>query len=229
MNKKYKIAGSLLLALTLPTLGQTVVTSMDSFGGNIDFTDTITLNQYNGNLADLASIEIYYVMDADGGTLGVDNEGDTEASISGSFGVILDVTGSSVDLLDGSFDPILDGFTSAYTIPNTTLGANDGDDVSTFDIGGSDYASFTSTGSSASGSGLVNDLFWSQYVGSGTFTIDFAVDSYFNLSGEGGSTIQFDSPDEAKGKVIVKYTLVPEPSSTMLLGLGGLLLMRRKR
>lgn len=229
MNKHNKIVSAILLTLSIPTLGQTVITSTDSFSGNIDFSDTVILSQYDGNLADIASIEICYTLNADGGTVGIDNEGDASASISGDFGVQLDVTGSSVTLLDGSFGPILDGFTSSFVIPPTVLAANDGDNVSTFDIGGPDYASFTSSNTTASGAGTVNSQFYNQFIGNGTFSIDFQVDSLFNLSGEGGSTIQFDSPDQADGTVTVKYTLVPEPSSAMLLGLGGLLLMRRKR
>lgn len=229
MNKQYKLVGSLMLTLALPTLGQTVVTSMDSFGGNIDFTDSVTLNQYSGDINDVASIEICYTLNADGGTVGIDNEGDAPATISGDFGVKLNVTGSSVTLLDGDFLPILNGFTSTFVIPNTVLAANDGDNVSTFDVGGPDYATFTSTNTAANGSGLVNSQFYSQFIGNGTFDIDFAVDSLFNLSGEGGSTIQFDSPNTANGTVTVKYTLVPEPSSALLLGLGGLFMLRRKR
>ncbi len=229
MNKQYTILSSILLASSLPSFAQTIITSSDSFSGNIDFTDTVILNQYNGNINDLQSIEICYKLNADGGTVGIDNEGDSSADISGDFGVKLEVSGSSVTLLDGAFQPILDGFVSSFMIPNTTLAANDGDDITTFDVGGPDYASFTSPGSSATGSGMVNSQFYNQFIGNGTFNIDFAVDSLFNLSGEGGSTIQFDSPNQARGEVTVKYTVIPEPSSAILLGLGGLFVLRRKR
>ena len=229
MNNKY-LTNSILLALAVPALGQSVVTSTDNFSGNIDFTDSVVLNQYNGDISDIASIEICYTLNADGGTIGLDNEGDSSAAISGDFGVMLDVTGSSVTLLDGAFGSILDGFTSTFDIPDTVLGANDGDNTTTFDIGGADYATFTSTSTTATGSGLVNSLFFNEFIGNGTFNIDFAVDSIFNLTGEGGSTLQFDSPDTANGTVTVKYNLVvPEPSSSLLLGLGSILLMRRKR
>jgi len=229
MNKQYKLISSLLLTLTLNSLGQSVITSTDSFSGNIDFTDTVVLNQYNGDINDIASIVICYTLNADGGTVGFDNEGETVANISGDFGVELDVISSSVNLLDANFAPVLDGFTSTFVIPNTTLAANDGDNITTFDVGGPDFATFTSTSTTASGSGAINSAFYSQFVGNGIFTIDFAVDSLFNLSGEGGSTIQFDSPNTANGTITVKYNLVPEPSSALLLGIGGLVMLRRKR
>ena len=211
-----------------PLLAQTVISETKAFGPDVlSFNDILNFDQYDGDLADILSVEWCYSLTVDGGQLIMDNDSSSPAHVDAMFGADLSVTSTDVNLLDPSFNPLFSDVQSATT-GSFDLAANVGDGIGDYDPTGPDGATLAGQLVTSTGSGSVNSAFWSQYLGTGSIALDIQADTLSSIGSVGGVEIA-STPGTANGTITLKVTVVPEPSSSVLL-LGGLLgLVTRRR
>lgn len=229
------LVGSLLLLVgVLPARADIIQTQ--TWGSVIPpSTIGLTFNQYNGSLGDLTGIVVELSLSTVGGLAEVDNESASTVSETVSFG-----SSASLDYFTSTVTVPLElvlTTTKAYVSQTFTLGADDGDGIGV-QSGGADYASLAGGIVTSSSSADVSSGVWSQYVGTGTYTIVLNVSTFLQLSASGGVS-QGSSPPTANGYVTVTYEGVggggggsaPEPGSLILLSssLGGLAFWRYRR
>lgn len=229
------LVGSLLLLVgVLPARADIIQTQ--TWGSVIPpSTIGLTFNQYNGSLGDLTGIVVELSISTVGGLAEVDNESAATVSETVSFG-----SSASLDYFTSTVSIPLElvlTTTKAYVSQTFTLGPDDGDGIGV-QSGGADYASLAGGIVTNSASADVNSGVWSQYVGTGTYTIVLNVATFLELSASGGVS-QGSSPPTANGYVTVTYQGVggggggsaPEPGSLLLLSssLGGLAFWRYRR
>jgi hypothetical protein len=79
--------------------------------------------------------------------------------------------------------------------------------------------------------GSLDSSLFNQYAGLGTFNIVLNGFQSFAVDGNGIDTQFYNPSPKLSGNVVVTYGLVPEPSSgaLLLLGMGGLIALRRTR
>jgi len=119
-----------------------------------------------------------------------------------------------------------------------SLTANNGDAVNQFDADelGFDYdrmdGPLSNDPESLTGSGDVNSSYFSDYVGTGTFAVNYSSLQYQHWSGASGNSTS-SSPISSRGYVTITYTYdytpVPEPTTFALIGAGGLAIVLRRR
>ena len=223
----------IVLALTITMAGATQVTQEKSFNGVPDFEKQLTFAKMNFTCPNCVMnwIRIDLILNVTGGQYVIDNDADSPASGSFSFGGKANISSTDVSLLDGSFNPVVGTVTAGHT-DTFSLDPNFGDgpgDYSPNPPDGMVYIGGTETDSKF---GYINSLFFNQYIGVGTFDIDVDATQWAMFSGSSGLETAI-TPVTANGKVIVTYdyTCVPEPGSLMALagGLGMLGLIRRRR
>jgi len=208
------------------SFGQTLITQTLSFSGVPDFNSPLLFNKYAGNASDITNIKVSYSLTIKDGLFIVDNDANSPASVTANFGAGLNASSSDVNLLDASFNPIIAGV-SAINSATYNLAPNVGDGPNDFDPTGPDGAMLVGTPQTSMGMGNVNSMFFSQYAGGGTFTINAKANQIGSLSFNSGIETA-TSPVNANGTITITYT-VPEPSSTALLGLAALGLAFRRR
>ncbi|MBC7981378.1 MAG: choice-of-anchor E domain-containing protein [Armatimonadetes bacterium] len=206
---------------------QTFITQTLNFSGVPDFSAPLLFNKYNGNVADLLNVEVQYSLTIDGGRFIVDNDSNTAANVTVNFGAELDATSSDVNLLNSSFNPIINDVSSVNS-QTFNLAANVGDGLNDYDPTGPDGGALNGTTQTSSGGDDVNSMFFSQYVGPGTYTITAKSSQIGSLSFNSGIETA-TTPVTANGTITVIYTVVPEPSTAILSGLAVLGLATRRR
>ncbi len=191
------------------------------------FSDTLTFNQFNGNLADLISIEIIADLTVSGGSAALDNDGGTSASVDLEFGTTLNISSMDVSLVDGSLLPVVGGV-AVLTNPSINLDANDGDDITQFDAGGPDWTEVLGLSGNSNDNGFISSSAFAGYVGAGTFDINIEAATEFSIIG--GSAVQGSFTNQtAEGSVTVIYNFIPAPGAATLAGLAGIAAVRRRR
>jgi hypothetical protein len=206
--------------------GQNTITQTLNFSGVPDFSEPLLFDKYDGPLSALTNVNVSYSITIEGGQFIIDNDANTPASLTANFGAGLGATSSDVTLLDDSFNSIISGV-SVINSGTYNLGANEGDGLNDYDPTGPDGAILIGATQNSTGGADVNSLFLSQFVGSGTFTINANANQIGSLSFNSGIETA-TTPVSAFGSITITYT-VPEPSSTMLLGLAAAGLAFRRR
>ncbi len=202
-----------------------------AFDSQTPAVDPLTFNQFNPSLGTLQSISVFTFVEHGGGSADLDAEGTLPTDITSRFGVGVDYTSTHVNLLDATFQPIGTDVRAENIQTFLNVAANDGDPTGVFDNdGGLDNRSMTVGTVNGSDSGFISPALHGSYIGTGTFDIDFAGQSFLNFSVP--STSGSFSPGLANGYVIVTYDYlasIPEPSTALALLAGaGIFAFRRR-
>lgn len=192
-----------------------------------NFNQTLTFNQYNGLLADLVSVHIKVDLNINGGRLELDNDGLDPAAGTADLGASVSISSGDVALVDALLQPVV-GSVDASNSSLFALGSNDGDPTTGFDAGGTDYFDFIGSPASDTDNGFIGSLAFAGYVGAGTFDINAVINQIINYGAIGGISFA-GTPVTASGTVTVTYEIIPAPGAAGLIGLGGLVALRRRR
>lgn len=171
----------------------------------------VNVSQFNPALGTLNSVTVQ--LDA---AIGANVTGENDSAIPGN--VTLNLSGNAsatapnafvIVLLNAAAGPV--GLAATDAVPGS----------------GPDYHDFGVVGQNGSNSNLASPM--APYIGVGTVGVTVNASGGFSLSGVSDSSLQI-SGFAANGlvKVIYDYTPVPEPTALMLLGIGGLALLRRR-
>jgi hypothetical protein len=192
---------------------------------------TLSLAKYNGNLADLTSVYVEVEFSLFNSVVEVDNDSVTSGVATAKVQSVIETFTSSATLLKSDFDTINAADFSILEQQNFNLDPTTGDAVeftATLDV---DYGIFDPGTIAKSDAGNISSGVWGDYVGAGNFTIDVK-SSYLTGATFDGSDgyFQGSTPNgEIYAKVIYNYEIVPEPATLCLLGIGGMLLRRRRK
>lgn len=227
-----------LLPLYVGSLSAQTITESQSeqFGpGTPDYNTVLTFEKYSGPLSHIVDIQVTWSLSVSDGFLIIDNDELNAVSGSYDFGaeLVLDAGSTTVTLTNDLLQPI---FSNAIATNSGTfnLAGNVSDGGGDFDPTGPDGISINGQPESSNGGDSVNSLFHTQYVsgfgGTAGTTFDIALDNleFLNIS-TGGAIEAFLSPVTSFGNVTVTYTLVPEPSVSLLSLIGIAFLFRRRR
>lgn len=208
------------------------ITQTKTFSGQPNYSSTLTFNQFDdhGGAWTLQSIYINVVLNtASGAYLGIDNDGQTSASGTVSFGSNGSITGSSVTLLTPSLSTFYASLVSTSS-KQMSLSADDGDPAGQFDIGGTDYARWTPGDLTSTIGGYVDSSVFADYIGTGTF--DTTINSDISAAISTWTGVEAD-PDNAlpvgNFSARITYEFIPEPTAVGLLGLGGVITLAVSR
>lgn len=181
----------------------------------------MTFNQYSGDPGNLTAIIVDLGVTTQGGLGQVDNESGNPATVWVEFGSSAYIFSPQVSLPSNLTSPM--NQVNAAVGQSFTLGADDGDG-SGVQKGGADYGELPGATVSNSATGNVLSTSFSQYVGTGTFSIFALASTYLNVTGAGGIS-QGSTPPLAGGQVTITYKEatppgggVPEPTTMLLLG-----------
>ncbi|MFI4911287.1 MAG: choice-of-anchor E domain-containing protein [Sedimentisphaeraceae bacterium JB056] len=202
------------------------ITQNDTFSGEtLDFSHTSTFNRFDtmGGTRVLNSVTFYLEFSVDSGGFIADNDAETTANISFEYAVNADLTSADVFGVTGTGVSISDNVA-------LELAADDGDGSGVIDSNPSDGVIVNPSTSTFMDSQVVNSSLHFSYIGTDTFDTILDSGRTFNITGssgvEGGYTNMTGSGEIT---VVYDYSVVPEPASLAILGLGGLLIRRRKK
>ncbi|MBN8456409.1 MAG: PEP-CTERM sorting domain-containing protein [Verrucomicrobia bacterium] len=207
--------------------GQTLVTQTLYFSGVPDFETPLVFSKYAGNASDIQNVSIDYDLTISGGQFVVDNDADTPAEVAVKFGARLDATSLQVTMLNHAFSAIINDV-EATNQAQYLLTPNFGDGLNDYDPTPTDGAVLVGATVNEAGGDDVHPLFWSQYAGGGTFTVNVKASQIGSLSYNSGVETA-TTPVVANGSITVSYLVVPEVSSSVLLGISALGLAFRRR
>ncbi len=147
--------------------------------------------------------------------------GENDSAIPGSMAVNLSGNGTASGLGLSAVVAL------SETTPSASVTATDGVPDS-----GTDYHDFGTVSDSGSDSDMLHYLIdnLSAFIGTGTVAIDIDASGGFSISGVTDSTLKISNfGASGNAKMTYGYSTIPEPATLSILGLGGLMLIRKKK
>ena len=223
---------ALAFALVAPAGASFAQTTLDDFAGNLFIISVpenvggpFSLSQLvTGDLDLLNAAEPFGDERTFTASIGGAQTGTNSLSILGVGGVLAFDTGINAGPGEATFDVLYDDF---IDVDVTDGGSNDAFAIGILAIDGSVDFSVTLNDGINSGTGSIStsstgtvliDLNDAAFAGVDLTSIDSI--TFSGSNGVGGTDVAIDN---------VGFTVIPEPTSLALLGLGGLLLVRRRR
>lgn len=200
----------------------------------------LTFDREDIAVEDITSITVSVTMATADGTIAGDNDSSENfGSYDAEFGATasLSHSGGVFALAKTGGASAVGSSLSATDIQSGTLAVDDGDTIESggsgstdgFDEGGPDYFFFAIDSVGDSDSGLIDSNQWSNYVGSGTYTITINATQFQSITGVGG-VATLTTPTTLSGEVSVTVVPVPEPSTyAALFGLAAVALVFFRR
>ena len=202
------------------------MTYTSSFTAYPNYSNTFTFNKFDSALGHLDSVTVELSLDVTGGSYQVENLSTSPASGTMTFGTTGSLAGPAY-FADNS-DNLLTSPVSAVTNKNVSLAATDG----TQDFSGGDSNSLAGATQWLTNTAIVGTSYTYRFASATneTFKITAKADYYMNFSVAGGIAGAY-LPQTARSAVTVtyNYSQIPEPVAFGLVGIGGLVLMRRHR
>ena len=198
------------------------ITQTQGFSGTPVLKQTVEFDRFNPNYGQLVAAEWRLVLDIDGGSHTVDNDGMSEKTVSVHLGALASLTSEDVKLLDASMTPILNGETAVRTSTSSSLSlAVDNGDGALFDPTGPDALTHLGGYASSFQGGFVNPSYLDEYVGTEMFRLQVDLESIADLS-DGAFVSDQVTPVTAWPNVVLiyQYEPVPEPIGFCLCGLA---------
>jgi hypothetical protein len=230
MDNSKCIAGEKTSFVAFVVLMTTVYSAMASplvqkqdFNGILNFSRTLTFNRYNASET-LTSISISLNLQINGGTIIIDNDGDSNVSGTLKFGISGNVNSTEVNL------PLLSGINVFYSQP-FYLDSDVNDVKGDYSPLPPDGMQFTGSSNSGNISALVEDTFFNDYIGTGTYNITIGIASLADFGNLDLDNVEYTiiASVYTNGYVEVTYISIPEPASITLLAIGIFALLKRTR
>jgi len=217
-----------LLAITVSA--QALVISGDDTQALPDQTNvTLQLPKFTGNLADLLSVYVVAEFRLFNAVVEVDNDSVTSGNATGKVNSSFVTFNSSATLLKTDFTSIDAGDFTVVEQQVFNLTPTTGDIVGQFDATlDTDYGIFDPGTITRTDSGNIAGAVWGDYVGVGNFTIDVEASYLTGATFDGSDGYFQGSTPNGEVYAQVIYNYIPEPATMALLGLGSLLLRKRR-
>lgn len=235
MIRKHVMSAVAVLSLfaVVPFASAATITQTQTFSFVPDGSTPLFFNQYNGNLSDLVSVHVSVVFNKTGGQIQVDNDSNESGAISVSQGATGNLNSTDVALLKAGDVVNVGASLSATDGTSSSLQGTTGDPTDEFNVTNNvDYFQWTAGNASDNDAGFINSGLWTAgatgYIGNGTYAINLSATQYANASGLGGLATA-TSPSTVSGSVTVVYEAIPEPASLILMGLGSVAVLGRRR
>jgi len=216
------------LAAALPIMALTTPTQTMPFAYILpDANVYCTFHKFDMPGYNLTGVTVGLALNISGGQLGVDNDSTDPggADFTLALGATGDLSSTDVTLWKAPLQPIFAALNISTGV-GLHLDADNGDGVGTLDLTGPDGYDWQGLPKSDSASGNISSLYFSDYIGAGTFEVNAALTQIMNYGQYSGISIQY-IPVTVSGNVNVTYEYepVPEPSGivALLAGAGGLL------
>ena len=194
----------LALGTTLATAD--IISQTLPFTGTPNYTRTLTFNQFDdqGGTLVLQSIEVIVTLNAAGGQLILDNDGEDPAVGNFEFGAKGDIASTDVALIKTGGQPVTAELAAIHGPTPFNLDGNVGDAANDFDPSPPDGMQYNGGSETDGDNGFIDAAVFGQYTGTSTYDIDAVVTQWSDFGGVSGIEWAV-TPVTANGDVTVPH------------------------